>query len=591
MRPLTLKRSATPHALFLVLVLFFVGLIVSFLTPPFQSPDEDMHIKRAYLLSQGQVWLSTPRGAPTGGQINEGLLQFTERFSALPFHAERQLTANELYEANQILWSQSSAFSPTTGASFYFPLIYTPQAIGLGIGRIFDFKVATSYLLAKIFALICSCLLIYWALHLFPFSTAALGLLVLPMSLFQIGSASIDGVANGLSLLAISLFLKLSQSREQTPYWVAYTLALAIGLLTTSRMHLLPLILFILLADRITKQKRYRWLGAGVIVFTVLWLASVIRSTVDTRVRSSLSTSETLYFYLTHPGTLCEVFFNTLSNSGTLKAYGTSFMGVLGWLDASLPKYQYVILGITLCSLVISCLNLKSRAISRATQITLAGCAFTSVLIIFASLLIQWTPHPATQILGVQGRYFLVPTLLILVAFTRPLSHQINSTQSISLVLLGLLALCGTIFTNKLLLQRYYLMPEQSSVKIGSASWTKPLPPNQEIPIIFSLYQTSNPSKLRGISIYADTLLQSKGTLYLKTGSDQITALDLQIEKNLSPGYLYIPVPTETYTSGKLNLITGEGFRIKGITSNGAFNPCIIYELNDGSRRYTPGCP
>ena len=40
-----------------LLLLIVVVLPISFLVPPFQSPDEFNHIKRAYLLSKGDVFL------------------------------------------------------------------------------------------------------------------------------------------------------------------------------------------------------------------------------------------------------------------------------------------------------------------------------------------------------------------------------------------------------------------------------------------------------------------------------------------------------------------------------------------------------
>ena len=68
-------NSSTPWAAGFAIVLFCLCFAISTLIPPFQSPDEDVHVKRAYLLGHGQVWLSTPANSPTGGLIDQGLLQ------------------------------------------------------------------------------------------------------------------------------------------------------------------------------------------------------------------------------------------------------------------------------------------------------------------------------------------------------------------------------------------------------------------------------------------------------------------------------------------------------------------------------------
>ena len=57
-------------------------------------------------------------------------------------------------------------------------------------------------------------------------------------------------------------------------------------------------------------------------------------------------------------------------------------------------------------------------------------------------------------------------------------------------------------------------------------------------------------------------------------------------------GYLTIHVPLDAYTKGQLILNKDRDLQIKGVEqTNRAPRACIIYELSDGSRRYTPGCP
>mgnify|MGYP000072583915 FL=1 len=39
-----------------VYIAIIFGLIIMVLTPPFQSPDEDSHFKKAYVLSKGNIF-------------------------------------------------------------------------------------------------------------------------------------------------------------------------------------------------------------------------------------------------------------------------------------------------------------------------------------------------------------------------------------------------------------------------------------------------------------------------------------------------------------------------------------------------------
>ena len=625
-------NSSTPWAAGFAIVLFCLCFAVSQLIPPFQSPDEDVHVKRAYLLGHGQIWLSTPAQSPTGGLIDQGLLQMMAQFDGLPFHAEKKLSANELYEAGQVRWQGSYTFSPTSAISHYFPFLYAPQALGLRIGEILNLSVLHSYQLAKLFALVAACILIYWALSVYPFSLAVLGLFVLPMSLFQMGSASLDGIAHAMSLLVIALYLRISQqsSTKQTTAgainssaWQGILLALCIALLTSSRMQLLPLLFLLWSCSRQTGQKKYLYYAASVGIFTVTWILLSITTVVDTKVTTSLSPIQAISFYLTHPITGVQVLFSTLTNLAILKSYATSFIGVLGWLDASLPKAQYGLLGALLVFLVALCFSWRPQGLSKHHQSVLVLCAACSMGIVFAALLIQWTPHPATVILGVQGRYFFVPALLICVAFTRPfvrlLTHsaaepsslqktaQITLVQSwaqkMSLVVLILLSGTALYCTSHLLLGRYYLMPEQADVSQWRPVWI--LPSSQDdkssyLPVVFSTYQTQQPARLQSISVFLDVAptngnqVQTPQPITLQLWNAQ--GLERQIAASTSAtaasGYLTINVPQDAYTKGQIIASKELTLRMKGVQqNNGEQRTCIIYELSDGSRRYTPGCP
>jgi len=632
------SHSSSTWAAGFAVVLFCLSFAISQLIPPFQSPDEDVHVKRAYLLGHGQVWLSTPANSPTGGLIDQGLLQLMAQFEGLPFHAENKLSANELYEAGQIRWEGTYAFSPTSAISHYFPFLYAPQALGLRIGELLNLSVLHTYQLAKLFALIAACALIYGALSIYPFSLAVLGLFVLPMSLFQMGSASLDGIAHAMSLFVIALYLKISQqssakqsstkqtSTKQTTtgvvnslVWQGILLALCIALLTSSRMQLLPLLFLLWSCSRQTGQKKYLFYAAAVGLFTLTWILLSITSVVDAKVTTSLTPIQALGFYLTHPITGAQVLLSTLTNLAIVKSYATSFIGVLGWLDASLPKVQYGILGALLALLVILCFSWRPSGLSKHHQTILVSCAVCVMGIVFAALLIQWTPHPATVILGVQGRYFFVPALLMCAAFTRPFaglvtpiatqppSHQPTIVQSgmqrLGFAVLIVLSATALYCTTHLLLGRYYLMPEQVDVSPVRSVWIAPTKKdgqNAYIPLLFSPYQTQKPARLQSISILLDSVSGKKPAssapipLTLELSNQQ--GLERQFAVNTSAtaasGYLTIHVPLDAYTKGQLILDKDRDLQIKGVEqTNRAPRACIIYELSDGSRRYTPGCP
>ena len=399
-------------------------------------------------------------------------------------------------------------------------------------------------------------------------------------------------------------------------------LALCIALLTSSRMQLLPLLLLLWSCSRHSGQKKYLYYAAAVGIFTLTWILLSITTVVDTKVTTSLTPIQAIGFYLTHPITGIQVFFSTLTNLALLKSYATSFVGVLGWLDASLPKAQYSLLGALLAFLVALCFSWRPQGLSKHHQSVLVLCAVCSMGIVFAALLIQWTPHPATVILGVQGRYFFVPALLICVAFTRPIVRQLTHstaetsspqktaqitlvqswTQKMSLAVLILLSGTSLYCTSHLLLGRYYLMPEQADVSQWRPIWIAASNQDHQssyLPVVFSTYQTQQPARLQSISLFLDitstpgNLAQNPQPIVLKLWN--AAGLEHQIAASTSAkaasGYLTINVPQDAYTKGQIIASKELALRIKGVQNNSEQRACIIYELSDGSRRYTPGCP
>ena len=65
-----------------IVVLLLSAVFTTAIIPPFQSPDEFDHIKRAYLLSKAEVILDAPDdGGWSGGMIDTGFTRIWRSFS------------------------------------------------------------------------------------------------------------------------------------------------------------------------------------------------------------------------------------------------------------------------------------------------------------------------------------------------------------------------------------------------------------------------------------------------------------------------------------------------------------------------------
>lgn len=401
------------RALGLWLLVLAAACAVSSLIPPLQSPDEHSHLFRAYIVSTGHLGLETPAGASTGGMVDEGLVAFADAYmSTVALRADARLTPAQKERAESLRWGKGQRFFPVPGTGYYLPLAYAPHAAALYAGRAIDLSVADTYRLTR-FATLAACVaLLAAAFHILSPPTLAAAFLLLPMTVFQLLSPTLDGLTTCLAVLALAIFMRCVLDQRPPGAAPAWMLAITVLLLATSRIQLLPLLgLPFYLAWRF-KSKRDAWLGLAVALLSLAWVVYALRSTVDLRVVRSQGTAELLLHYAAHPLAFLRVVASSLHDSELSRFYEQSFVGILGWLDTRLPGWSYPLLwgALAVCATATLVTSLPRQEFLARTLLLVAG--FGSAALVFLALLVTWTVHPATTVAGVQGRYFIVPALM-----------------------------------------------------------------------------------------------------------------------------------------------------------------------------------
>ena len=415
------------------------GLLIGRTTPPLLSPDEHAHLVRAYTLISGEWKMHTPAGRSTAAWVDPALAEF------INVHRERNRvavgrspgpppTGAELVAAGNTSLSESaqpiSISAP--GAAVYPPIAYLPQGLAMGIARALHLPMASAYALARLVTLITSAAVLFAAFLLVTPSPLQLALLTLPMSLFQMASAALDGFSTSMAVLAISLYQALPETQPRQRPILHLCLVCSILVVVPARLHLWPLLILLFLSARNLKST-WAWFTSLACLSTVLiWVARVSRSTVDLR-RAQLSTDtvQTAIQFLSHPNELIALLVRTVTNQELLSFYGRSFIGVLGWLHLPLdPPLAYPMLAVMLAvSTVLTVIWTRQQPwqlLFQQTQWLLIAMALLSALSVFLLLLVAWTPDPthAQLIEGVQGRYFLVPALMVAMALAAPQKQQ-----------------------------------------------------------------------------------------------------------------------------------------------------------------------
>jgi len=413
----TASTDRAKEAIAFLILMILAARLISLLTPPFQSQDEFNHVKRAYLLSRGAVFI-TERTIDTGAGIDEGLLAYMNCFKDLPFNYSQKGGNSTALYCEEIHFTGTERFSELPNTALYFPLAYTPQAIAFIVGRWTNLSVSNTYYLARILVLTATSLILLWAFLLYPPPLASFVILSMPMSLFQFSAASLDSVSFALAALVAALFLAAMDTRHPFAVKSHAALAVSIFILITARLIFIPLIA-LPIAIYWRRRSWYYLVSASIVTaFAGAWIIFVLRTVHGSALgyQRMPPISEAVY-YLSHPIELLSVFWRTFTDPNMIRSYWVSFVGLLGWLDTPLDPWVYFAMtALTIFALLI-CFGAGQRSLDAGSVAPLAAAAIISLVFLFLFALVSWNSTGTRVIDGVQGRYFYPTAILLAYAF------------------------------------------------------------------------------------------------------------------------------------------------------------------------------
>jgi uncharacterized membrane protein len=304
---------------------------------------------------------------------------------------------------------------------------YIPSGGAIWAGRLFGTSPLTQMYLGRFANLATYIMLVFLALRLLPdFRLPLLVLAVMPMSLHQAASLSIDAIGIALSVLLSAYILRLAFSKDVPRIDRRHHLALIAGiiLLALCKASVGLVLLVLLIPAAKFSSRRGRWVAFTGYVFLalgtmVVWqYANRSNGEIFATLRGLIGVhaGDSLFLMLRHP-------FEFLGAVGrTLLAIRwdllQEFVGKLGWLDIRLPWWIVVTYPVVL---VVAAAAPASRVrLSGRNRATLAAIFVINIVAVFALVGATWdafVPNsPAGIISGVQGRYLIPFTFPLLVA-------------------------------------------------------------------------------------------------------------------------------------------------------------------------------
>lgn len=406
-----------PQWFFALFALLFGGLLIMGIGTNQVSYDEYAHAKSAYKLSFGSAIETT-----------EAAMQMVG--NTLPYFNNPE--ERVLVEAYENEMNDPSVIAPDIGHQSRFPRaetrVYYPMSAGFYLGRLLHLDFADMVALAKLGNLLFYIFVVFWAVKKakgYGMVVAAIGLL--PNNIFIASALSYDALVTSCLLLGYVLLLNeilTPDEKIQPANALLMLVAFVAGCLSKPVYIVMALMLLFLPA----KKFHHKWMAvvfklavtvlAGLMIYNIFFPTPVaggdyqlVSNTAFSGDKRSVGTSTMgqIQYILQNPLTYTKVLlgemfgmlFNYLTKGfsiGGVPFVGYAYLGtapfVTNWLLILLGLFAAIFAGMQ---------EKLGKAVGALTHLMNFGVA----AIVFSSMYISYTAVGSSQILGVQGRYFI----------------------------------------------------------------------------------------------------------------------------------------------------------------------------------------
>ena len=391
------------NSFYIMLCSYFVILL--FIIPPFQVPDEVAHFYRSYNFSQPEV---------------SGKISFDRKKIEVPKYIEcinygNLHKSNKVYDINDIQnCLKNTSNKRMLNSEKYGSQIlgYLSQTIGIKIVDIFTNSPLLIFFSGRFLTFLVSLIIIYFAIKITP-RHKLIFLAVCSMMMFiqQMISYSYDSILNSVSVLFVAYILKFIYEDKVINYKDLIIPSLILLFIINIKIVYLPLCLLFLL---IPKDKFENARSKYLLFFLMIIFGVIVSKFLDYSFSingNGSSTSVRQFNYLiSNPLDIFKIAYNTVLEKGIF--YLESLVGFFGWFlvkVSHLYLYAYILLFVYI-------INGEESKIQKKYIIILS--ILFIVVAVFGALYIVWSDYKLPYVEGVQGRYFfpfLIPLCLVFV--------------------------------------------------------------------------------------------------------------------------------------------------------------------------------
>lgn len=411
------KSFLKPEILFLICALFF-GMLLIFVNPPMQAPDEDYHFQRAYSAAHGHI-LALKSGKESGDFLPCALQDFSDSFLHLRsvYFSGRKTSLEKIKNSTTIeINNKNKCFFNQQQQALYSPAAYIPQSAGILVSKIFTNSVYWLFIGSRIFMLLFYTVLGYFSIKSAPFLKQIVFLILLmPMSLLLGSSASADGVLIALSVLYFAKILKYSYSDSQMNKKQFFFLMLLAFTLSLVKQSLL-LTFFILFIPKSKFENIFetKFLKPYPVKISILLFPAVLATLIWSKLISAVfvplngaNPAQQIDFILNNPANFLNSLHRTILVDFQLTI--NSMIGSLGWFLFPLDRYVYTMyIFVFFSNIIILPKGTTVQKSALGQNLLLILLFLTYCFLICLILYLSWVkPGQTGYWSGLQGRYFI----------------------------------------------------------------------------------------------------------------------------------------------------------------------------------------
>lgn len=394
-------KNISVSKMYLIFSSYFILLM--FIFPPYQVPDEVAHFNRAYNYSEPET---------TGG-INFGKEDIIVPKNIKCIDYANIHKSNKVYQISEIqncLKNTKNKKVKNIERIGNQILGYITQTIGIKIADIFTNSPLIIFFSGRFLTLIVSLIITYFALKITPkYKSIFLTVATMMMLLQQMISYSYDSILNSVCILFIAYFLKFIYKDDKITLKNLIVPMILLTIIANVKIVYLPLALLLLMIPK-EKFKNNKILS----IFIILIIAVILSKFIDYifAVKSSSSTGalKQLKYLLNNPFDIIKIAINTVFEKGMF--YVESTVGYFGWFTIKIsPLYIYVYL-----FLYIYLINGEESKLQKKYLIIIS--IILMIIAIFGAMYIVWSDYKLPYVEGVQGRYLfplIIPTCLLFI--------------------------------------------------------------------------------------------------------------------------------------------------------------------------------